>query len=422
MTSFRDWVVETSSTTGTGAYALSGSPPAGTSYFTFRQRYSNGEDEVCYWVVSADRAKWEKNRFGTLTYGSPDTLSRNVVESTNGDAAVSWVGGDGPLRIYVVPDAAAEEFAISMGLGTTRPGVLKFGIWADQDDAASGIHSLKFFDGTDDIAFGTINPAANKVFIASTAMNFPAGYIQGFTYSNNGSDATNDIDVAAGSCSNSTGVYPIILSSTLTKRLDANWAVGSGNGGILSGSAANVDYNIWAIARSDTGVVDVGFETTANATPTLPSNYTYYRKIGWFKRVGGTIVAFDTYELEGGGLELAWKAPTLDIDLTNTLTTSRRTDAVKVPLNFSTIAHLNVGLFDGSSGFTAWITCPDTTDAAPSSSVAPLGNFQLQAVTTPVFSDIWVRTSATGTIAARATLATVDNYRVSTQGFKWSRR
>jgi hypothetical protein len=113
MTSYRDWVVETSSTTGTGTYNLSGSAPAGTSYFTFRQRYSNGETDVVYWVVNADRTKWEKNRFGTLTYGTPDTLTRNVVESTNGDAPVSWVGGDLPLRLYVTQDSSAAEAGLN---------------------------------------------------------------------------------------------------------------------------------------------------------------------------------------------------------------------------------------------------------------------------------------------------------------------
>jgi hypothetical protein len=33
-----------------------------------------------------------------------------------------------------------------------------------------------------------------------------------------------------------------------------------------------------------------------------------------------------------------------------------------------------------------------------------------------------VRTSATGTIAARANVATIDSYRVSTMGFTWARR
>lgn len=161
MVSFRDWVVETSSTTGTSAYALSGSAPAGTSYFTFRQRYANGEDEIVYWVVNADRTKWEKNRFGTLTYGAPDTLSRNVVESTNGDAPVSWVGGDTPLRIYVVPDADAEEFAITMGLGAARPGVLKYGLWAEQDKPSAGLQTVHLFDGASDIPFAVVDPTAH---------------------------------------------------------------------------------------------------------------------------------------------------------------------------------------------------------------------------------------------------------------------
>jgi hypothetical protein len=175
MTSYADWVVETSTTTGPGPYNLSGAPPAGTSFFTFRQRFANGEDEIVYWVVSADRTKWEKNRGGLLTYGTPDTLTRNVVDSTDGGSAISWVGGDTPLRIYVSNDAEALELAIGMGLGATRPDALKFGIWADQDDVSSGIHTLKLFDGTSDVAIGRIDTVQHKFmpFGFETGMTMP---------------------------------------------------------------------------------------------------------------------------------------------------------------------------------------------------------------------------------------------------------
>lgn len=113
---------ETSSTTGTVAYTLSGSPPAGTSYFTFRQSYANGNDKVCYFVVSKTSGKWEKNRFGTLTYGTRnDTLSRNVMESSNGGAPILWVGDDLPLLVYVVPDSDAQDFATAGA--PRRPGL-----------------------------------------------------------------------------------------------------------------------------------------------------------------------------------------------------------------------------------------------------------------------------------------------------------
>jgi hypothetical protein len=152
----------------------------------------------------------------------------------------------------------------------------------------------------------------------------------------------------------------------------------------------------------------------------MPANYNYQRLIGWFKRVGGTIVAFHTYELEGGGLEFLWDAPTLDINLSNTLTTSRRTDAVKVPLNVSVLAILDVQCFDAAASHFDWIGCPDAADVAP----AGIGtaNFEGDAAGRAIISEFVIRTSATGLIAARSSLATVDTYQVSTKGFKWTRR
>jgi len=243
-------------------------------------------------------------------------------------------------------------------------------------------------------------------------------YISGFSYAN-GTDAVNDIDIAAGSCSDSTNAADITLSSTLVKQLDAAWAVGTNQGGLDTGSIGNSDYYIWAIKRPDTGITDVLFSLSSTA-PTMPTNYTLKRLIGWFKRVGGTIVAFTTYETEGGGIELLWTVPTLDVSLANTLTTSRRTDAMKVPLNFSTTAHINAVSFDTALA-RVWICCPDQTDAAPSGTAAPLMNLQsLAGAAGQAF--LKIRTSSAGLIASRSTLATVDEYYISTMGFEWARR
>lgn len=260
----------------------------------------------------------------------------------------------------------------------------------------------------------------------SRPAQFPEKHIAGLTYSNNAGDATNDLDIAAGSARDSTNAMDMVLAAALTKQSDVAWAVGGTGGtpagGLLSGAAANVDHNIWLIKRSDTGVVDVGLETTANATPTLPSNYTHYRRIGWFKRSGGAVVAFHTYETEGGGIEQNWDVPTLDVDLSATLTTARRTDAIKVPLVFSVIANIMYFILDAAATAKAIIVCPDQTDAAPSATAAPLADQQTQVAGQGIFGAKWVRTSSTGTIAARSDTATIDNYRVSTHGFRWARR
>lgn len=242
--------------------------------------------------------------------------------------------------------------------------------------------------------------------------------INGLTYANNGTDS---LDIVAGGCMDATGAYWIQLAA-ITKQTNVVWAVGTGAGGLDTGVVGNSDYYIWAIARSDTGVTDV-LTSLSSTAPTMPANYDFKRLIGWFKRSGGAVVGFKTYETEGGGIDFAWSVPTLDINLSNTLTTTRRTDAVKVPLNLSTIATLNVTVVDASAVFGAWICCPDQTDAAASFSTAPLGNISDENTSANgAMGQMVIRTDATGKIAARATIATVDLYAVSTMGFRWSRR
>jgi hypothetical protein len=248
----------------------------------------------------------------------------------------------------------------------------------------------------------------------------PQKYISGLTYANNGTDAVNDIDIAAGSCSDSTNVNILILSA-ITKQSDVAWAVGTGAGGLDTGAVGDNPYYIWVIKRVDTGVVDVLFSLSSTA-PVMPVNYTLKRLIGWFRRVAATIVAFDTYETEGGGLEYIWDAPTLDINLAATLTTARRTDAVKVPLNFSVTAILNIAITDAVINNQAILYCPDQADLVPSPTAANLASINIAVASQAAISQMRIRTSAAGLIAARATVATVDQYSVSTLGFIWPRR
>jgi hypothetical protein len=268
--------------------------------------------------------------------------------------------------------------------------------------------------------------AAGSIAISRAASTLKVAYvtplsslINGNLWSVNAGDATNSTDIAAGGCMDSTGVY-WMDGTAITKAVNTAWAVGTNQGGLDTGAVGNSDYYIWRIARSDTGVVDALYSLSSTA-PTMPANYDYKRLIGWIKRLAGANVAYHTYATGGGSVELIWDSPTLDIDLSNTLTTARRTDAVKVPLNFSTTAHLNVRMSDASAVFAAWVYCPDQTDLAPSGTAAPLANTFDSTSAGGTFSQQRVRTSSAGLIAARATLATVDSYRVSTMGFTWGR-
>lgn len=247
----------------------------------------------------------------------------------------------------------------------------------------------------------------------------PRSAVQGLTYGRNGTDASNDIDVAVGSAMDDTNTRMLVLSAAITKRLDAAWAVGTGQGGLDTGSVSDTDYYIWLIERSDTGVVDVLFSTSATA-PTMPASYNYKRLIGWFKRASGANVAFKTYEIAGGGLEFFWVTPRRDVNLASTLGTSRRTDVLSVPTAFSVMAHLRGEASNAGGGSAVVVSNPDETDAGPSVSDTPLAVLYI-ATANQAISSFNVRTSAAGAVASRAS-GTVDLYVLVTVGFTWSRR
>lgn len=105
-------------------------------------------------------------------------------------------------------------------------------------------------------------------------------YASGLALTTNVADATNDVDIAVGVAASDVSPYNLMqLTSALTKRLDANWVVGTNQGGLDTGAVGNNTYYIWLIQRSDTGVTDVLFSLSSTA-PTMPTNYDRKRRIG----------------------------------------------------------------------------------------------------------------------------------------------
>jgi len=136
-------------------------------------------------------------------------------------------------------------------------------------------------------------PLSQKITLATISGLFvPRGHIWGLTLSN-AADTANDITVAAGEAKDEANTQNMVLSASITKRLDAAWAVGDAQGGLNTGAEANSTwYEVHLIKRVDTGVVDVMFTTTANRA-TLPANYTLQRRIGWIRNdSAGAILQF----------------------------------------------------------------------------------------------------------------------------------
>ena len=78
----------------------------------------------------------------------------------------------------------------------------------------------------------------------------------GLVPSNNSGDVTNDIDITAGKCWDTTRTNYITVAA-MTKRADATWAAGTNQGMIDTGAfAANSCYYFWAILHTD-GTTDI---------------------------------------------------------------------------------------------------------------------------------------------------------------------
>lgn len=113
----------------------------------------------------------------------------------------------------------------------------------------------------------------------------------------NAADADHDITVATGRARDDADGDTLILSTAITKQIDAAWAVGTNLGGLDTGTVAtDTWYYIWLIKRSDTAVVDVLFSTSATA-PTMPTNYDLKRLI-WAVRTDGSANIKPYYQTE----------------------------------------------------------------------------------------------------------------------------
>lgn len=260
--------------------------------------------------------------------------------------------------------------------------------------------------------------AFKKVKLSNIAgSGLPLGYISGLIQSNNVTDTVNDIDISAGKCRDATDAVDMALSSALTKRLDAAWAVGTNQGGLDTGAEANSTwYALWLIKRSDTGVVDALFSASFSA-PTMPASYDYKRLIGAVYNDGsGNIQAFKSLETAGGGLHVEWSANITDV--TAARTTTRTNYRISTPPK-RVLAHVANGAQDSNSTF-QWLSWPDLPDIAPAFSGTGLHNCN-GALLAGGMMDLWVITDSSGRIALDAASATGSWY-VRTWGYIDHRR
>jgi len=222
----------------------------------------------------------------------------------------------------------------------------------------------------------------------SIVVPLPLGYLSGLTLTNNVTDASNDIDFSSGVCRDSTNAFNISCSA-LTKQLDAAWVAGTNAGGLDTGSKANSTwYHCYTIAKAD-GTADFLYSTSATS-PTMPSGYTYFRRIGSVRTdSGGAILAF---RQDADHFILA----TYVTDVNAASTTSATTNTITCPSGVRTRAIVSVSQVTPSPGTTfSLITSTTNTDETPSASLFNIGGINSTIQTQhAVTLEIWTNSNS----------------------------
>lgn len=179
----------------------------------------------------------------------------------------------------------------------------------------------------------------------------PRGHIFGLTLSN-GTDATNDINIAAGECRGERNILDLVLTTAMGKQLDADWTAGGTTGTPLGGryvssannpAIADTTYFPHLIGKAD-GTTDVIFYTGADPTSVLPAGYIDYRRLGGILRVSSTILAFSQNDDE-----FLLSTPVPEFSATNP-GTSAVSRTLTTPVGIKTRALTSAAITAGSSG------------------------------------------------------------------------
>lgn len=222
-------------------------------------------------------------------------------------------------------------------------------------------------DGSADQVLKTNGSGTLSFTDAGGTAALPFMYLRGLDCSN-AADADHDITVAVGECRDKADSADIVLSSAITKQIDASWAAGTNAGGMFTGSVAvSTTYHFFLIKKDSDGSIDAGWDTSSTAA-NIPAGYTAYRRIASFKTDGSA----NLRQFFQCGHYFEYGNPIQDWFVTNPGTTaSNRTLSVPSGLRLLAVVQHMLGESSTNACYGSLFN-PDSTDTAPSSSMFDL--------------------------------------------------
>jgi hypothetical protein len=337
--------------------------------------------------------------------GSTNTLS-NIALSSHATQAANTI-------VANATGSAAAPTAVDISTLTTKASPAASDLVMISDQAATGalkkvtvsslasagsVSSIAGNTGAFTLSHGLIN-STNDI---QTDVSLFRGLLSGLKYTTAG--ASTSFSIGAGACVDSTNTDFMKLTSSITKTTAA-WAVGSGNGGLDTGTITlNSWYHIYVIKRPDTGVVDLVYSLNATA-PTLPTNYTLYRRIASISNNASN----QWTAMSQLGDEFFWPNPLAGI-ATSTLGTTATLFSLPVPVGIVVQAKMR-GFVSTATG-TVVVYSPDEGTTTVNS---PSGNITGQSGTGAVPAGVFtadIRTNTSQQVKAVASAASTGLFTV----------
>jgi hypothetical protein len=251
------------------------------------------------------------------------------------------------------------------------------------------------------------NSIATTAFVTAALVASTRNYLAGLGMSTPGASA--NFTVQSGMAMDSTNAVMMTMLLSITKNMGA-WVVGAG-GALDTGTIVAGYYDVYLIRRPDTGVVDVLLTIMGNA-PTLPANYTHYRRIGSLNN-GLNVNQWNKFTQTGD--EFLWDAPIQEFSGA-AVGTSGLVGVAIAPSNCEAI--LQAGMQSNTAATLALIHSLVANAAAIVNN--PIGNTQFicAVANSPAYATVRVRLNASRQyrIVSNATAATCQFY-VTTLGY-----
>jgi len=297
-------------------------------------------------AVTLSSASWF-NDVDSGIYALTAVAGTNTITATGPNSLTAYATGKIAKFIPAATNSGATTLNIS-SLGAKN--VYYNGVSCSGGELKINVPVQVYYDGTQFNILGSVPPSS---IIRSM--------LAGLTLSTAGSSAT--MSIAAGQCADSTNVALMTLAAT--SKTTSAWAVGSATGGLDTGAIANSTwYHFFVIQRVDTGVVDALISLSPTA-PTMPTNYTLFRRIGSGKTNGSA--QWTLFKQDGDYFE--WDTPILDVNV-NTTGTSAVTRTLTVPTGVNVRAVMNANV-TSTAGDGVYLSDLAVADLASSSSTAP---------------------------------------------------